>query len=76
LRPDTIVLNPYNPQSLNRYAYVLNNPIRYNDPARPPDVRWRGHANLLYANWLNYRVYQVTPYDPNEIPQGSIHTNF
>ena len=26
-------------------------------------VRWRGHANLLYCNWLNYFVYQSTPYD-------------
>lgn len=40
-----------------------------NDPTQQPNVRWRGHANLLYANWLNYYVYQVTPYDPNEIPK-------
>lgn len=33
------------------------------DPARPPRVTWRGHANLLYMNWLNYFVYQATPYD-------------
>jgi len=33
------------------------------DPAREPVVRWRGHANLLYSNWLNYFVYQETPYD-------------
>jgi homoserine O-succinyltransferase/O-acetyltransferase len=33
------------------------------DPARPPVVRWRSHANILFANWLNYYVYQVTPYD-------------
>ncbi len=33
------------------------------DPSRPPMVRWRGHANLLYSNWLNYYVYQQTPYD-------------
>ncbi|HEY9075768.1 MAG TPA: homoserine O-succinyltransferase [Anaerolineaceae bacterium] len=37
------------------------------DPARPPVVRWRGHANLLYVNWLNYYVYQETPYDLQEI---------
>ena len=30
-------------------------------------VRWRGHANLLYSNWLNYYVYQQTPYDLNQI---------
>lgn len=36
-----------------------------NDPSRPPLCTWRGHANLLFANWLNYYVYQVTPYDLN-----------
>jgi len=33
------------------------------DPRREPLNRWRGHANLLFANWLNYCVYQETPYD-------------
>jgi len=33
------------------------------DPAKYPLVRWRGHANLLFSNWLNYYVYQETPYD-------------
>ncbi len=33
VQPDTIVPEPGNPQSLNRYAYVLNNPIRYTDPS-------------------------------------------
>lgn len=37
------------------------------DPARDPVVRWRGHANLLFANWLNYYVYQETPYDLGEL---------
>lgn len=37
------------------------------DPAREPVVRWRGHAHLLYANWLNYYVYQETPYDLREL---------
>ena len=32
------------------------------DPEKPPLFRWRGHANLLYVNWLNH-VYQDTPYD-------------
>lgn len=47
-------------------------PINYypnDDPKRDPTVRWRGHANLLYANWLNYYVYQVTPYDLDQIPK-------
>lgn len=33
------------------------------DPSREPMVTWRSHANLLFANWLNYYVYQETPYD-------------
>jgi homoserine O-succinyltransferase len=33
------------------------------DPTHTPVVRWRGHANLLFTNWINYCVYQETPYD-------------
>jgi len=33
-----------------------------NDPSQVPLVKWRSHANLLFSNWLNYCVYQVTPY--------------
>lgn len=33
-----------------------------NDPENPPKLTWRLHANSLYTNWLNYYVYQVTPY--------------
>jgi len=35
------------------------------NPNNPPIVNWRSHANLLYVNWLNYYVYQETPYDLN-----------
>lgn len=45
-------------------------PVNYypdNNPDLPPIVRWRAHANLLYCNWLNYFVYQTTPYDLNEL---------
>ena len=37
------------------------------DDTKPPMVSWRSHANLLYSNWLNYFVYQTTPYDLGEI---------
>lgn len=37
------------------------------DPGKEPVVRWRAHANLLFSNWLNYYVYQETPYDLNQI---------
>ena len=37
------------------------------DPSQPPVVTWRAHANLFYSNWINYYVYQETPYDINNI---------
>ncbi len=40
---------------------------RHDDPQQGPMVTWRAHANLLYANWINYYVYQETPFDINEI---------
>jgi homoserine O-succinyltransferase len=39
------------------------------DPTAPPRVTWRSHAFLLYANWLNYCVYQRTPFDLQSIPR-------
>ena len=47
-------------------------PLNYypeDDPSQPPLVRWRGHANLLFSNWLNYYVYQLTPFNLSDIPQ-------
>lgn len=41
-------------------------PVNYypnDDPDQKPVLTWRGHANTLYTNWINYYVYQVTPYD-------------
>ncbi len=49
---------------------AINIPINYypgDDPAREPFVRWRSSANLLFANWLNYYVYQETPYDLSQL---------
>jgi homoserine O-succinyltransferase len=45
-------------------------PINYyrdNNPDNEPVVTWRAHANLFYNNWINYYVYQETPYDINKI---------
>ena len=41
------------------------------NPHRAPVVRWRGHSNLLFSNWLNYYVYQETPYDLGQLPLGA-----
>ena len=43
------------------------NYYRDNDPSKAPVVSWRAHANLFYSNWINYYVYQETPYDINKI---------
>jgi len=67
----------YDAQTLNR-EYVrdinarkpINIPKNYfpdDDPMQDPIVSWRAHANLLYSNWLNYFVYQTTPYDLNDV---------
>jgi homoserine O-succinyltransferase len=47
----------------------INVPMNYypdDNPARPPENRWRSHAHLLYGNWLN-QIYQSTPYDAEKI---------
>jgi homoserine O-succinyltransferase len=51
-------------------------PVNYypnDDPTQTPVVRWRGHANLLFANWINYYVYQETPFDLNQLTTDSIN---
>ena len=67
----------YAPDTLkNEYFRDLNKginphiPVNYfpdDDPAKTPTVRWRAHGNLLFTNWLNYYVYQETPYDISQI---------
>ena len=45
-------------------------PLHYyknDNPANPPLVTWRSHANLFYTNWVNYYVYQETPYNIDDI---------
>ncbi|MCF8225135.1 MAG: homoserine O-succinyltransferase [Bacteroidales bacterium] len=63
----------YNPQTLkNEYdrdvakGLEIDVPRNYfpgNDPSKEPVIRWRAHASLLFTNWLNYYVYQVTPFE-------------
>ncbi len=42
-----------------------------NDPSRPPLISWHGHASLMYSNWLNFCVYQETPYDLKDLAKLS-----
>lgn len=39
----------------------------HDDPNEAPLVTWRAHANLFYSNWINYYVYQETPYNIDDI---------
>lgn len=47
--------------------HIPKNYFPDDDPSRPPIVRWRSAGQLLYTNWLNYYVYQSTPYEINSI---------
>lgn len=52
----------------------INIPHNYypdDDPTKLPVVRWRGHSHLLFANWINYYVYQETPYNLDQFKQFS-----
>lgn len=72
----------YDPETLqNEYlrdknqglpVHVPENYYPNDDDTKPPIVRWRGHANLLFSNWLNYLVYQTTPYDIMSIGQDCL----
>ena len=58
--------------------YSLKGYFPDDDPANPPLLTWRAHANNLYTNWLNYYVYQTTPYalygTPGAAQEGETHT--
>ena len=72
----------YDPDTLEReylrdknQGLPIHVPVNYypeDDDTKRPIVRWRGHGNLLYSNWLNYFVYQTTPYDIMSVGQGIV----
>ena len=57
-------------KKLGKPIRVPENYYPNDDDTMAPIVRWRGHANLLFSNWLNYFVYQTTPYDIMTIGTG------
>ena len=62
---DAITLNKEYVRDVNlgRPIEIPKNYFPDNDPTKTPPATWRSSANLLYSNWLNYFVYQATPYD-------------
>ncbi len=61
--PDTLKGEYLRDLSKGLPIQVPKNYFASNDPSKEPVVNWRSHANLLYSNWLNYYVYQETPYE-------------
>ncbi|MCL2368090.1 MAG: homoserine O-succinyltransferase [Oscillospiraceae bacterium] len=64
---DTLAQEYFRDQSRGLDTALPENYFPGDDPAKPPCVSWRSHAQLLYTNWLNYYVYQTTPYDLRDI---------
>ena len=67
--PDTLKKEYLRDKSQGLPISVPENYFPNDDDTAEPIVRWRGHANLLFSNWLNYFVYQTTPYDIMTIGQ-------
>ena len=64
---DTLALEYFRDVEKGLPIDVPKNYFPGDDPSATPSVYWRAHAQLMYSNWLNYYVYQSTPYDIKEI---------
>ena len=67
---ETLKLEYLRDKNLGLPIEVPKNYFPNDDDTQEPVVRWRSHANLLYSNWLNYMVYQSTPYEVDAIGRG------
>ena len=65
--PDTLDKEYKRDKDIRDDVDLPKNYYRDNNPANGPLVTWRAHANLLYNNWINYYVYQETPYQISKI---------
>ncbi len=65
--PDTLKNEYFRDKSQGLPIEIPKNYFPNDDPTKKPNVSWRGHANLLYSNWLNWIVYQCTPFDLTQI---------
>lgn len=68
--PETLKNEYLRDKSQGLPIHIPENYFPDDDETREPLVRWRSHGNLLFSNWLNYFVYQTTPYDIMEIGKG------
>ena len=65
--PDTLDREYRRDKDIRKDVDVPRNYYRHNNPDEGPLVTWRAHANLFYSNWINYYVYQETPYNIDDI---------
>ena len=65
--PETLELEYRRDKDAGLPIDVPQNYFPYDDDTKKPVCTWRSSANLLYSNWLNYFVYQQTPYDARNI---------
>ena len=66
--PETLAKEYFRDKDAGLPIHIPENYFPEDDDTREPICRWRSSANLLYGNWLNYVVYQETPYDVTSIP--------
>ncbi|WJG08385.1 homoserine O-succinyltransferase [Aliiglaciecola sp. LCG003] len=66
--PDTLDQEYHRDLANSQAPNVPQNYYQNNDPTQPFKVTWRAHGTLLFTNWLNYYVYQTTPYNLDELP--------
>ena len=71
--PETLKLEYLRDKNAGLPIEVPKNYFPEDDDSQEPLVRWRSHANLLYCNWLNYFVYQSTPYEVDAIGKDEGH---
>ena len=69
--PRTLETEYLRDKNLGKPISVPENYYPDDDDTKEPIVRWRSHANLLFSNWLNYSVYQTTPYDIDTVGYAS-----
>ena len=67
---DTLATEYFRDKNKGLNIDIPENYFKDSDPSKPPMMLWRAHANLLYSNWLNYFVYQTTPYNIGGIRSG------
>ena len=65
--PDTLANEYFRDVNKGLEINIPDNYFPSDDPKNPPEVRWRSAAQLFYTNWLNYYVYQTTPYDISRV---------